>query len=123
MKIAELIRAKKPSNLDRKACTYSTEDVARRVRDVSAQWQAGKIDNFNYLAALNTLAGRTYSDLTQYPVMPWVLRDFNSERLDLTDPATFRDLTKPVGALEPKRLKRILERYKSFCDPEIPAFM
>lgn len=29
---------------------------------------------------LNTLAGRSYNDLTQYPVMPWVLRDYTSGR-------------------------------------------
>jgi hypothetical protein len=30
-----------------------------------------QIDNFDYLMALNTLAGRTYNDLGQYPVFPW----------------------------------------------------
>lgn len=28
---------------------------------------------------LNTLAGRTYNDLMQYPVFPWVLADYQSE--------------------------------------------
>lgn len=53
--------------------------------------------------ALNTLAGRTYNDLTQYPVFPWVLRDYESEELDFTSPETFRDLSKPMGALSPRR--------------------
>lgn len=30
-------------------------------------------------------------------VFPWVLADYESEALDLTDPASFRDLSKPVG--------------------------
>ena len=34
--------------------------------------QAGEISNFQYLMHLNTLAGRSYNDLTQYPVFPWV---------------------------------------------------
>ena len=54
---------------------------------------------------LNTLAGRSYNDLNQYPVCPWVLADWTSSTLDLTDPAAYRDLSKPVGALDPKRLK------------------
>jgi Beige/BEACH domain len=33
-----------------------------------------------------------------------VIADYQSETLDLTDPATFRDLAKPIGALDPKRL-------------------
>ena len=44
--------------------------------------------------------------------MPWVVADYSSEVLDLEDPATFRDLAKPIGALEPSRLKSSLERYE-----------
>ena len=55
-------------------------------------------------AQLNTLAGRTYNDLNQYPVLPWVLADYRADSLDLGDPTVYRDLAKPVGALDPKRL-------------------
>lgn len=30
---------------------------------------------------LNTVAGRTYNDLTSYPVFPWILRDYDSEEV------------------------------------------
>ena len=43
---------------------------------------------------LNTLAGRSYNDLTQYPVFPWVLSDYSSSTLDLTT----RRLPRPVAA-------------------------
>lgn len=33
-----------------------------------------------------------------------MIADYESVALDLTDPATFRDLGKPIGALSPKRL-------------------
>lgn len=39
-------------------------------------------------------AGRTYNDLNQYPVFPWVLTNYDSEELDLTLPGNFRDLSK-----------------------------
>lgn len=41
--------------------------------------QRGEITNFEYLMHLNTMAGRTYNDLMQYPVFPWVLADYQSE--------------------------------------------
>ena len=123
IKASELIRAKKPSNLDTKACTFGAQDVARRVREVSAQWEAGNIDNFNYLMALNTLAGRTYSDLTQYPVMPWVLADYSSQTLDLSTPATFRNLSKPMGALNAERLEKFRQRADSLEDDSVPWFL
>lgn len=37
------------------------------------------MSNFEYLMHLNTIAGRTYNDLMQYPVFPWVLADYQSE--------------------------------------------
>lgn len=37
-----------------------------------------------YLMSINTMAGRSYSDLTQYPVFPWILKNYTSETLDLT---------------------------------------
>lgn len=75
-------------------------------------FQRGEISNFQYLMHLNTLAGRSYNDLMQYPVFPWILADYDSLELDLNDPATFRDLTKPMGAQSTDRLNQFRKRYK-----------
>ncbi|CAM9379064.1 unnamed protein product [Chrysoparadoxa australica] len=72
---------------------------------------------------LNVMAGRSYNDITQYPVLPWVIADYTSSTLDLNDPATFRDLSKPIGALNKERLKAFLERHDAFEDPTIPKFL
>lgn len=66
---------------------------------------------------LNTLAGRSYNDLMQYPIFPWILADYDSEELDFTDPSTFRDFGKPMGAQSPERLLQFKKRYTQFtCD-------
>ncbi|CAL9184110.1 unnamed protein product [Musa hybrid cultivar] len=67
------------------------------------RWQNGEISNFQYLMLLNTLAGRGYSDLTQYPVFPWVLADYESETLDLKSPQSFRKFDKPMGSQTAER--------------------
>ena len=67
------------------------------------------------------LAGRTYNDLNQYPVFPWILADYTSESLDLNDAATFRDLSKPVGALDEKRLAFFRERYQGMLVSSLPT--
>lgn len=54
-----------------------------------------------------SLADRTFNDLTQYPVFPWVVSDYSSTTLDLTNSKTFRDFTKPIGALNPERLIKL----------------
>jgi hypothetical protein len=83
---------------------------------VMRRWQRGEISNFHYLMLVNTMAGRTFNDLTQYPVFPWVLADYTSEELDLTNPATFRDLSKPMGAQSPARAADFAMRYKSLAE-------
>jgi hypothetical protein len=35
--------------------------------------------------------------LARRQVFPWVLADYSSPSLDLNDPASYRDLSKPVG--------------------------
>ncbi|KAL3023955.1 hypothetical protein AAZX31_04G093500 [Glycine max] len=101
--------------------------VDRRVAQEMAEtaresWRRRDITNFEYLMILNTLAGRSYNDLTQYPVFPWVLADHSSEVLDFNKSSTFRDLSKPVGALDTKRFEVFEDRYRNFCDPDIPSF-
>ncbi|KAF2183457.1 beach-domain-containing protein [Zopfia rhizophila CBS 207.26] len=80
------------------------------------KWVKGEISNFHYLMFVNTLAGRTFNDLTQYPVFPWVIADYTSDELDLTDPRSFRDLTKPMGCQTPAREAEFRERYQSFAE-------
>ncbi len=39
---------------------------------------------------LNKLAGRTFNDLMQYPVFPFILSNYGGERLELKDGVSFR---------------------------------
>jgi hypothetical protein len=55
-------------------------------------------------------------------VFPWILKDYESSKLDLSNPSIYRDLSLPMGAQTPDRLQQILERYESFDDPGIPKF-
>ena len=81
-------------------------------------WQNNLISNFEYLIYLNSSADRSFNDLTQYPVFPWVVSDYVSEKLDLTSPLTFRDLHRPMGALDSERLKTLKERMEDLPHPK-----
>nr|XP_057936360.1 neurobeachin-like isoform X4 [Doryrhamphus excisus] len=91
-----------------------------KASNMTQRWQRREISNFEYLMFLNTIAGRTYNDLSQYPIFPWVLASYDAEELDLTLSANFRDLSKPVGALNPKRAAFFTERYESWDDNRTP---
>ena len=88
---------------------------------VTAAWQRGALSNFDYLLYCNLAAGRSFNDLTQYPVFPWVLSDYTSPSLDLADPGVYRDLSRPVGALNPARLAKFRERFREMASDEHPG--
>lgn len=55
-------------------------------------WKQGEINNFEYLMELNKLSGRTFNDLMQYPVFPFILANYHEEskKLDLRAVDSFR---------------------------------
>lgn len=61
---------------------------------------------------LNKYSGRTHNDINQYYIFPWILKDYQSEKLDLSDFGIYRDLSKPIGAQNPDKLKRFKEIFK-----------
>nr|XP_032813242.1 neurobeachin-like protein 1 isoform X1 [Petromyzon marinus] len=83
---------------------------------ITQKWVNREISNFEYLMKLNTIAGRTYNDLAQYPVFPWVLSDYTSDELDLSNPGVFRDLSKPIGIVSERNAKEVKDRYENFED-------
>ncbi|KAF0852430.1 conserved mitochondrial BEACH domain-containing protein [Andalucia godoyi] len=106
----------------RQSFALSPEEELKR-SNITELWRRRQLSNFEYLMRLNDLAGRSYNDLSQYPVFPWILADYASEVLDLTNPKSFRDLSKPMGAQNPDLLEVVLERYHGMQgDSSIPAF-
>lgn len=103
--------------LGNKRCLTDRDFVVQALEE----WNAGRLSNLDYLLALNAAAGRTFHDLSRYPVVPWVLSDYTSETLDLTNPKSFRDLTKPMGALEEKRLSYFQSRLQGMQQDGMPA--
>ena len=64
--------------------------VTEDIQSITKQWCNGKIGNFEYLMKLNKEAGRSFNDLMQYPVAPFVLADYTSQLIDLENVSTYR---------------------------------
>ncbi|XP_034937724.1 neurobeachin isoform X3 [Chelonus insularis] len=105
----------------RRASMMSPRQLMRN-SNMTQKWQRREISNFEYLMFLNTIAGRTYNDLNQYPVFPWVLTNYETKELDLSLPSNYRDLSKPIGALNPSRRAYFEERFQSWEHDSIPPF-
>ncbi|KAF8768696.1 hypothetical protein HU200_007253 [Digitaria exilis] len=116
-----IVHTKPPYLNDIFLTTQRPEQILKQTQ-LMERWARWEISNFEYLMELNTLSGRSYNDVTQYPVFPWVIADYKSKTLDLESSSTYRDLSKPIGALNPARLKKFQDHYSSFKDPIIPKF-
>jgi len=98
------------------------QDSSITLENIKHLWINGQISNYNYLIFLNIMGNRNFNDLSQYPIFPWVISDYAVKGLkyfksyikriildlDLSDPHYYRDLSKPVGALN----KHKLQKYK-----------
>lgn len=113
------------SYITSKLASAFTSGSSSSLLSATKKWRSGEMSNFYYLIIINTLAGRTFNDLTQYPVFPWIIADYTSDILDLSNPTTFRDLSKPMGAQTQGRAQEFQDRYealKSLNDKDAPPF-
>ncbi|EAY07312.1 Beige/BEACH domain containing protein [Trichomonas vaginalis G3] len=106
---------------------FITKQMSKNVNhDLSLftkKWVENKMSNFDYLMQLNSLSSRSFNDPSIYPVFPWILSDYVSEKLDLHDKNVFRDLSKTVGALTEQRLQEILQKVEDMKSFGQPAYM
>jgi hypothetical protein len=73
---------------------------------VAKSWISRELSTYDYLMYLNTLSSRSFNDLAQYPVFPWVLGNFTADH-----PVFARDLTKPMGAQTQARAERFVTAF------------
>uniref|UniRef100_A0A1X7VEE8 Uncharacterized protein n=2 Tax=Amphimedon queenslandica TaxID=400682 RepID=A0A1X7VEE8_AMPQE len=83
-----------------------------KLKALTIGWQQGEISNFEYLMELNKLAGRTFNDLMQYPIFPFILSDYTSEELDLSKDSSFRILERPISIQDDSKIKKYIDRYQ-----------
>ena len=88
-----------------------------KASDYTQKWCNHEMSNFEYLMKLNTIAGRSFNDLSQYPVFPWILKDYTSETLNLNNPDIYLDLSKPIGVQNKKFEDYVRQKYELFEDP------
>jgi len=83
-------------------------------------WENWSIDTFTLLNILNNYSGRSYKDLTQYPVFPWIIKEYDINTLKSFNSDSIRDLKKPIGALGNE--SRVLYFIQKFSDSQENQF-
>jgi hypothetical protein len=75
------------------------------LKNIYEKWCKWKISSLKMLMMINIYANRTYNDLNQYPVFPWIITDYTSEELpalkDDNDNESNKKLIRPFGTPMP----------------------
>ncbi|CAL4219135.1 unnamed protein product, partial [Meganyctiphanes norvegica] len=73
---------------------------------------SGQMSNYEYLTQLNKLAGRSFNDLMQYPVFPFILSNYTADILSLNDPTVYRNLKKPIAVQQKHKEQHYINNYE-----------
>jgi len=73
------------------------------------EWQNNNISTMEYLMWLNIYSGRSFNDLTQYPVFPWLITNYSDESQEITIKNDLRNLSLPIGMFDSNE-KEILRK-------------
>ena len=107
---------KKNKNLPNNFDNYKLLLDGNIVKDeICYGWSKNKITNYDYLMLLNTIAGRSLNDLSQYFIFPWIIKDFNKEILNWLSDKIYRDLSLPIHACGEDK-DRIINKYELLDD-------
>ncbi|CAD8063924.1 unnamed protein product [Paramecium sonneborni] len=84
-----------------------------QAKEYTKKWIKGKLSNFEYLMLINKYSGRSFNDLNQYPIFPWIISDYKSKTIDLNNKEIYRDLEKMISSQNKERLENCKIRAES----------
>ena len=108
------VENKKEKNKKFKDKKTTITDVKEILEKVQEKWSNGYISTYDYIMLLNTLSGRTYNDLNQYPIFPWVLSDYKSDEIKLIKTDIYRDFSYPIYAQNEEIREKLKIKYQEF---------
>lgn len=85
-------------------------------------WQKGAISNLEYLLLLNKFSSRSFNDISQYPVFPWVLRNYTIGDFRIDDESMYRNFSLPIGAQTEEGRNEAKRKFSMFIDEEVAPF-
>ena len=113
------IKSKFDFTFDGNLKTYNQKDI----QNILNKFHNGKISNYMYILHLNKYASRTYCDLSQYPVFPWlivkrekidqIISYLESEHNDYDEMKDqFRDMRYPISMQTEEKREEIIKKYE-----------
>ena len=85
-----------------------TRNLTKQINEKQMDWLYHKITTFNYLSFLNFASDRSFNDVNQYPVFPWLtVLDINTSPSKIK----LRDFASPVSVQNPDKKNQIISKF------------
>ena len=85
---------------DKKTLGYKIyKNKSLTIKKYEEKWINYKISSLEYLMRINLIGNRSYIDLTQYPVFPWLYLDYKEDNYDINCEKKIRPLNTPMGMI------------------------
>ena len=82
---------------------FNFKKASVRNENFITKWKKYQISNIELLMWLNIFGGRSYNDISQYPVFPWIISDYSRDKIMenelYSDKTLYRDLSLPLGMI------------------------
>ena len=76
------------------------------------EWQEERLSTYEYLLLLNKFSSRSFNDVNQYPIFPWLIRKYVKEKGEADIKVLYRDFKYPMASqIEENRISAI-NRYE-----------
>ena len=99
--------------------TINNNNNLNDIKNLTQSYQKGKFSNYDYILYLNKYSTRTYNDSSQYPVFPWLVKDYNKiqkilnslDNKETIHEADFRDMKYPISSQNQKDRDSYMEDF------------
>ena len=79
----------------------TNEKKYMNLKTLYEKWSKWEISTLKMIMIMNLYSNRSYNDSNQYPVFPWIITDYISEKLPSFDKENFiRPMNKPMGMMD-----------------------
>ena len=91
-------------------------DYFKNQKYITSEWVEERLSTYEYLLLLNKYSSRTFNDVNQYPVFPWLIKESpeNEEGKDI-----YRDLKYPMASQTEENKSAAITRFKDDEDNKV----
>ena len=81
-------------------------------KNLISEWLEGRLNNYEYLLFLNKYSSRTFNDVNQYPIFPWIIKKYIINMKNNCIDIIYRDFKYPMAAQSEDNKRTALNRFE-----------